>query len=122
MWLYLEMDSSYLKRQTEKACELVCPKQTRYEGYRFWIPKKWLRVVRQGGLNYLQVGIPTSATIELKRFISRRQPPLIQAIQPFELRDCFRMEQERINLRKQHMLQNQSADILFETEMREQGM
>lgn len=121
MWLNLEIDCSSIKRETEKAYELICPPRSRYEGYRFWIPKKWLRVVRYGGLEYAQVSLNACSKVELKCFVSRRKAPLVKVVDASEVVECFRMEQERIGIRKQHMLQNQQADFLFENEMRNRG-
>lgn len=118
MWLKLEIDRSYIKRETEKAYQLICPNRSRFEGYRFWVPKKWVQFIRQGGLEYVQLQLESSMQIELKRFVSKRTPPLLKRVSAYDVLDCFRLEQDRINLRKYHMFQNQQADYWFEKAMR----
>ena len=121
MWLKIQIDCAYIKRETEKAYQLVCPYRSRYEGYRFWIPKNWVQIIRQGGFEYAQVMLRNPMMIEIKYFVSKRRPPIVKQVSSIELVDCFRMEQERIMIRRQHIWQNQQADYLFEKEMRHKG-
>lgn len=109
-----------IKRETEKAYLLQCPaSHYSYARATFWMSKSQARLCRYGDTNYLQVNFPSEGKVELKRFISKRQPPQVFQVEWSEMMSMFRADHDLVWMRLQYEHRALEADRLFEQQMRE---
>lgn len=117
MLMYLK--SERIKRETEKAYLIQCPENSyAYARATFWMSKSQAKLCQCGSYRYLQVKFPSSGVVELKRYVSRRQPPQVFQVEWSAIQDMFRTDHDLVWMRIGFEYQNQAADRAFEQQMK----
>lgn len=73
---------------------------------------------RVGDYQYLEVHLPATGEVELRRYYGRRKTPDVFKVKWAEIRSMFQLEHEGIWRRLNAEYQNQAADRWFENQMR----
>lgn len=108
----------HIKYETENAYLLTCPTRNGYDRYQYWISKKQAQMKRIGTLNYLEVTLLMDQTINLSRFIAKRQPQQLKTISGNTIAELHHLDQHLMQIKIQYQYQNMQADFIFEQQQR----